>query len=345
MDDFIIIVVCVCVCVILAFIIPIIYFFIKQYLEEKKQKIYEEKLFESNISAIDDMSGIEFELFCKILFEKQGYSVELTKASGDYGVDLIINKDNFIKVGQCKRYSDKVSLSAVQEIAAGMAFYGANEGFIITNNFFTKPAINLAEANNIELIDRHALVDLICEIKKISTIDFLPKELEKPKKEIEKKENEPTLAEINNQHNAFLNFSYKAIDRIISAYSNEDYEKVKSIILEVESSSSGSKEDKISLHFFYQHTADILYAMRFINDKAIDDCLILCDKDIEILKTENLLPETTITTLTRKSIILEKQNKILDAIEVCNFAIKHNYLDNKKPFSIRKARIEKKLNK
>ena len=145
---------------------------------KKEEELYNQKLFDASISEIDKMTGIDFERFCKVLFEKKGYSVKLTKASGDYGIDLLLYKDNIKSVGQCKRYSDKVSLSAVQEVVAGMAYYGSNYGFIITNNFFTKPAMNLAEVNNIQLIDRKELVDMICEIKSITDLE-IPK-IEKP---------------------------------------------------------------------------------------------------------------------------------------------------------------------
>ena len=72
--------------------------------EEIENKIYSEKLFNSNIAEIDKMTGIDFEMFCKVLFEKKGYSVKTTKTSGDYGIDLILYKNGIKSVGQCKRY-------------------------------------------------------------------------------------------------------------------------------------------------------------------------------------------------------------------------------------------------
>ena len=123
------------------------------------------------------------------------------------------------------------------------------------------------------------------------------------------------------------------------------FDKVKEIIQKVEEKATNSNDDKITLHFFYQDVANIIYSMRYITDSAIEHSLILCDKDIELLKSTKFTDPTTITTLTRKCIILEKQNKIKEAIDVCDFAINNNFLDDKKPFTIRKAKLQNKLNK
>lgn len=65
-----------------------------------------EKYFiESYLEAIDTMPGIKFEIFMGEILEKIGYKVEVTKASGDNGADIIA-KDKFKKYAiQCKRYT------------------------------------------------------------------------------------------------------------------------------------------------------------------------------------------------------------------------------------------------
>ena len=43
-----------------------------------------------------------------------------------------------------------------------MDYYDCSSGVVVTNNYFTNAAIELAEANSkISLIDRDALIDLI----------------------------------------------------------------------------------------------------------------------------------------------------------------------------------------
>jgi hypothetical protein len=113
------------------------------------------------INDIDSLNGYEFELFLKILFEKMGYDVYNTPLSGDQGADLIIKRFGESIAVQAKRYSDKVSNKAVQESVASIAHYNANKGMVITNNEFTPSAIELADSNNIILVDRNKLGELL----------------------------------------------------------------------------------------------------------------------------------------------------------------------------------------
>ncbi len=113
----------------------------------------------SAIEKIDIMEGEEFEIFMEEYFSHKGYKVERTPLSGDYGIDLIIEHE-FGKIGvQAKCYSNKVSLSAVQEVVAGLRHYGLSSGMVITNNYFQNSAIRLAADNNITLWDRDKLIE------------------------------------------------------------------------------------------------------------------------------------------------------------------------------------------
>ena len=106
------------------------------------------------------ISGEGFELYLKKLYTKLGYKVELTKATGDQGADLILYKDGLKIVVQAKFYSSSVGNKAVQEVAGAIKFYDADYGVVVTNNLFTKSAIELADSNNIELIDKFKLNEL-----------------------------------------------------------------------------------------------------------------------------------------------------------------------------------------
>ena len=114
-----------------------------------------------SINEIDELSGYEFEIFTKILFENMGYKSYHTKLSGDQGADLVLKKSGEITVVQAKRYSNKVTNSAIQEVVASIKYYNAHKGAVITNNGFTDSAFDLAYANGIELIDRNKLSELI----------------------------------------------------------------------------------------------------------------------------------------------------------------------------------------
>ncbi|WP_186327587.1 restriction endonuclease [Paenibacillus sp. Y412MC10] len=137
------------------------------WLKERKQH----RLFEAGMTNIDKFEGKDFEDFLSVLFEKHGYRTMVTKASGDFGADLVLEKDGYRVIVQAKRYKGSVGLSAVQEAAAAVNHYKGNEGWVVTNSSFTKQAYSLAKSNNIKLIDRTALVRLILQVKKTDTPD------------------------------------------------------------------------------------------------------------------------------------------------------------------------------
>ena len=105
-------------------------------------------------------TGEAFELYLKEIFINLGYKVELTKASGDQGADLVIIKNEIKTVVQAKFYSNTVGNKAVQEVVGAIKFYNADRGMVITNSTFTKSAIELADANSIELVDGKKLEQL-----------------------------------------------------------------------------------------------------------------------------------------------------------------------------------------
>ncbi|MGB9939645.1 restriction endonuclease [Methanosarcina sp.] len=116
----------------------------------------------STLAEIDEMDGYRFEEFMKHVYEQLGYSVYHTPLSGDQGADLILtSKEKTRTAVQVKRYSGKVSNSAVQEVVAAKGFYKCTEGIVVTNSYFTSSARQLAEANFIDLIDRNELEKLI----------------------------------------------------------------------------------------------------------------------------------------------------------------------------------------
>lgn len=112
----------------------------------------------SPLSTIDNMTGEEFENYLKIYFESIGYKVKKTPASNDYGADLYCKNKNEVVVVQAKRYEGKVGNSAVQEVVAAREYYEADRCMVVTNSYFTKNAVNLAEVNQVELWDRDRLI-------------------------------------------------------------------------------------------------------------------------------------------------------------------------------------------
>lgn len=118
----------------------------------------------SEHSELDEMDGHEFEYFCAELLQEKGfYEVEVTKGSGDYGIDILAEKDGVTYAIQCKRYSDPVGVKAIQEAYAGRDYYDRMVGAVLTNQYFTTPAVEAAKKLKILLWDRGYLESMMEE--------------------------------------------------------------------------------------------------------------------------------------------------------------------------------------
>lgn len=120
-----------------------------------------ERLKKSGIAEIDQMQGVQFEQYLGHLFRSQGYKAEVTKASGDFGADLVISKNGRRIVVQAKRYKKNVGIRAVQEVQGARAHYKATEAWVVTNSNFTQQAYELAKSNGVRLIDRDQLIEML----------------------------------------------------------------------------------------------------------------------------------------------------------------------------------------
>jgi restriction system protein len=136
----------------------------------------EERLRKSGIRDIDQMDGFQFERYLALLFRSQGYKTTVTSKTGDYGADLILEKNGQKIAVQAKRYSKNVGIEAVQQVYASLAHYGASTAWVVTNRDFTEAAYKLAASNGVRLINREALIDMILRLN--------PNAIPKPKQVI-----------------------------------------------------------------------------------------------------------------------------------------------------------------
>ena len=112
----------------------------------------------------EEMEGHEFEYYCADLLRKKGFlEVEVTKGSGDYGVDVLAEKDGITYAIQCKCYQTPVGVRAVQEAYAGRDYYDRMVGVVMTNQYFTAPAVDAARKLKILLWDRGYLDSMLEE--------------------------------------------------------------------------------------------------------------------------------------------------------------------------------------
>jgi len=92
-----------------------------------------------------------------ILMMRNYINVELTSKSGDYGVDILAEKDGIKYAVQCKFYSAPVGVKAVQEASSGKSFYAAHVAVVATNSTFTANAKVLADKDAVVLWDGEIL--------------------------------------------------------------------------------------------------------------------------------------------------------------------------------------------
>lgn len=119
----------------------------KQWQRERKSKQVDQIEYESN------MSGLEFEQLVKSKLEEQGFIVTATPVSGDQGVDLLLASDEQVIAVQCKRSASSIGNSAVQQVVAGKAHYGADEAWVVSDAEFTAAARRLASTNDVRLVN------------------------------------------------------------------------------------------------------------------------------------------------------------------------------------------------
>ena len=113
---------------------------------------------------MDELDGRDFEFFCADLLKRRGFmEVEVTKGSGDYGIDILAEKEGITYGIQCKCYQESVGVKAIQEAYAGKEYYDCMVGAVMTNQYFTAPAVEAAKKLKILLWDRGYIDHMIQE--------------------------------------------------------------------------------------------------------------------------------------------------------------------------------------
>ena len=116
----------------------------------------------STVQGCDGMEGHDFEHLCADALRANGYKqVQVTQASGDYGIDVLAQNNGVSYAIQCKRYNSPVGNHAVQEAYAGAAYYGSSVPVVLTNQDFTPAAREMAASLGVKLWGRSELDDLL----------------------------------------------------------------------------------------------------------------------------------------------------------------------------------------
>ncbi|MGL5235146.1 MAG: SNF2-related protein [Empedobacter falsenii] len=121
-----------------------------------------------SLNDIDRLHPNLFEASIASLYKCQGFEVYLTPYSNDKGVDIVALKDGENYLIQAKQTKSLVGNDAVQEICTAKKYYEEKfkEKFnllTITNNNYSSSATILAKSNDISLLNREHLENLVIQ--------------------------------------------------------------------------------------------------------------------------------------------------------------------------------------
>ena len=128
---------------------------------DEEIKKYQKKNPHQYKEFLENFTGLEYEIYCMDLLNSYGWNCTLTKGGGDFGADIIAEKNNTKAVIQCKRHKSRVGVSAVKDIFVGNAYYKGSIAVVCSNMDYSKPARDLAQALNVQLIHHHQLNELL----------------------------------------------------------------------------------------------------------------------------------------------------------------------------------------
>lgn len=135
--------------------------------EVNDQLLYE---LSQNPKLLYNLSSYDFERVIARMFEKQGFSVEITPRTRDGGKDIFIAKQglaSFLFYVECKKYAPNkpVGIDVIQRLYGVISAEKANGGFIATTSYFTKPAEDYIKEYNLEhqltLQDYNTISDIL----------------------------------------------------------------------------------------------------------------------------------------------------------------------------------------
>ena len=113
---------------------------------------------QSGMTAIDAMTGRQFEALLEHFFAKKGYRVaRIYRRHGESWGDLLLNDARGRIIVHANGSTGVVRDDAVQEAMAAMAMYGAARALVVTSSDYSQNAVTVAHSNGVTLWNRTAL--------------------------------------------------------------------------------------------------------------------------------------------------------------------------------------------
>lgn len=124
-------------------------------------------------TSVDDLRSLspsEFEYMVVELYNSLGHVARRTGATGDHGVDVVVEASNGEKwIVQCKRWRGTVGEPVVRDFHGVMQHEKADKGAIITTGKFTAQAQDWARGKPITLLEGEEFLERLQRARQSST--------------------------------------------------------------------------------------------------------------------------------------------------------------------------------
>lgn len=114
--------------------------------------------------GFNHIEPLKFEELILKVFEKFGFTGNLTPVTGDGGIDIFLYNANGLKgIAQCKRYAESQTISAkdIREFLGSMIHVNAQFGYFITTTIFSEQAREFSKDKQFYLIDGGMLRQIV----------------------------------------------------------------------------------------------------------------------------------------------------------------------------------------
>lgn len=105
-------------------------------------------------------NGVQFEEEVANKLEALDFVIDRTPVIGDFGADLLAQKDDLRYAIQCKAHSRPIGIKAVQEAVGSRQYYKCDYGVVVASSSFTPAAQELAQETRVILISDDDLARL-----------------------------------------------------------------------------------------------------------------------------------------------------------------------------------------
>ena len=135
---------------------------------QKKVRLYEEAITRYDQALADrqrtlqdhwqSLRGTDFEDELAHLYQKLGYTVRTTKATGDAGIDLILEKNGSTTIVQCKGHAKPIGVGAARDLYGALMHSGVKRAVLACPAGFTQGVIAFVQGKPIDLVSTPELV-------------------------------------------------------------------------------------------------------------------------------------------------------------------------------------------